>query len=121
MLSKEYFQKLLLQYSDIGIKIIEELGERMYRLEHVMESMGVRNVDIRIHSLLLDYMDKYGKEVPEGILIRLPISREGMANYLGITRETISRKLSQLENEGIIRSVTNKSIVILNRAALEEV
>jgi CRP/FNR family transcriptional regulator len=121
MLSKEYFQKLLLQYPDIGIKIIDELGKRMYRLEHAMESMGIRNIDIRIHSLLLDYVDKYGKEVPEGILIRLPISREGMANYLGITRETISRKLSQLENQGVIRSVTNKSILIINRAALEEV
>lgn len=120
MLSREQFQKLLLQYPDMGIKIIEELGTRMYRLEHTMESMGIRNIDLRINSLLLDYTERYGKKVAEGVLIRLPLSREGMANYLGIARETISRKLSQLENEGIIRSVTNKSILILNQAALEE-
>lgn len=120
MLSREHFQKLLLQYPDMGIKIIEELGARMYRLEHTMESMGIRNIDLRINSLLLDYSERYGKIVAEGVLIRLPLSREGMANYLGIARETISRKLSQLENEGIIRSVTNKSILILNQAALEE-
>jgi CRP/FNR family transcriptional regulator len=120
MLSREHFQKLLLQYPDMGIKIIEELGTRMYRLEHTMESMGIRNIDLRINSLLLDYTERYGKKVAEGVLIRLPLSREGMANYLGIARETISRKLSQLENEGIIRSVTNKSILILNQAALEE-
>lgn len=120
MLSKEHFQKLLLNYPDMGIKIIEELGRRMIRLEHTMESMGIRNVDLRINSLLIDYSNRYGSKVPEGVLIRLPLSREGMANYLGIARETFSRKLSQLENEGIIRSVTNKSILILDQAALEE-
>ncbi len=120
MLSKEHFQKLLLQYPDMGIKIIEELGTRMFRLEHAMESMGVRNIDLRIHSLLLDYSAKYGRKVTEGILLRLPLSREGMANYLGVARETVSRKLSQLEKDGIIQSVSNKSILILNEAALEE-
>lgn len=119
-LSKEHFQKLLLQYPDMGIKIIEELGTRMFRLEHVMESMGVRNIDLRIHSLLLDYSAKYGKKVAEGVLLQLPLSREGIANYLGVARETVSRKLSQLENDGIIRSVSNKSILILNEVALEE-
>jgi len=37
-------------------------------------------------------------------MVRLPLSREGMANYLGIARETISRKFSQMENEHLIRS-----------------
>ncbi len=120
MLSKEHFQKLLLQYPDMGVKIIEELGKRMLRLEHSMESMGVRNIDMRINALLLDYSAKFGKEVEEGILIRLPLSREGMANYLGIARETVSRKLSQLENDGIIRSVSNKALLILDQSALEE-
>ena len=44
-----------------------------------------------------------------------------MANYLGVARETVSRKLSQLENEGIIRSMNNKSIVILDSEALTEI
>lgn len=120
MLSREHFQKLLLQYPNMGVKIIEELGNRMFRLEHFMQSMGVRNVDLRINSLLIDYCDKYGKQVKEGILIRLPLSREGMANYLGVARETVSRKLSQLESDNIIRAITNKSLLVLNKGALEE-
>lgn len=119
MLSKEQFEQLLLQHPNIGIKIIEQLGARMSRLERVMESMGVRSVDSRVCSLILEYMKEYGKMVPEGMLIRLPLSREGIANYLGIARETVSRKLSQLESDGILRSVSNKSILVLDVAALE--
>lgn len=120
MLSKEQFEQLLLQHPNIAIKIIEQLGARMSRLERVMESMGVRSVDSRVCSLLLDYTKEYGKIVAEGVLIQLPLSREGIANYLGIARETISRKLGQLENDGLIRSVSNKSILVLDATALEE-
>lgn len=120
MLTKERFTQLLLHYPGIAIKIIEELGSRMTRLENTMQSMGVRSVDARISSLLLDFSSKYGRTVPEGILVRLPLSREGMANYLGVARETVSRKLGQLENEGIIRSVSNKSLLILEEGILKE-
>lgn len=118
ILSKSQFQTLLYQYPDIAVKIIAELGERMARLENAMQGMGVRNVDNRIGGILLEFATKYGVEEKEGILIQLPLSREGIANYLGVARETVSRKLGQLENEGIIRSVNNKSILILDKEAL---
>ena len=120
MLTKEHFTQLLQHYPGIAIKIIEELGSRMSRLETAMQSMGVRSVDARISSLLLDFSGKYGKKVPEGILVRLPLSREGMANYLGVARETVSRKLGQLESEGVICSVSNKSLLILKENVLQE-
>lgn len=119
MLSKEHFRQMLRSHPDIAIEIIEELGERMAQLENAMQTMGTRNVDARIGTLLLDYAVKFGSEAPEGTLIRLPLSREGMANYLGVARETVSRKLAVLENEGVIRSLNNKTILLLDRAALQ--
>jgi CRP-like cAMP-binding protein len=118
VLSKSQFQQLLYQYPDIAVKIIAELGERMARLENAMQGMGVRNVDNRIGGILLEFAAKYGTQDKEGTLIQLPLSREGIANYLGVARETVSRKLGQLENEGIIRSINNKSILILDKEAL---
>jgi len=120
MLTKTQFQQLLYSFPNIAVKIIEELGGRMTRLENAMQSIGIRSVDARIGALLLDFSYKYGKMVPEGTLIHLPLSREGVANYLGIARETVSRKLGQMESEGVIRSVSNKGILVLNQRALEE-
>lgn len=118
ILSKSNFQQLLYQYPDIAVKIIAELGDRMARLENAMQGMGVRNVDNRIGGILLEFAAKYGSKEKEGTLIHLPLSREGIANYLGVARETVSRKLGQLESEGVIRSLNNKSILILNQEAL---
>lgn len=118
-LSKTQFQQLLYQFPDIAVKIIRELGERMVRLENALQSMGVRNVDSRIGGIILEYAKKFGTETPEGIEIHLPLSREGIANHLGIARETLSRKLGQLESEGVIRSISNKSILLIDSNALE--
>ncbi len=118
-LSKTQFRQLLYGFPEIGVKIIDELGSRMSRLENAMQSMGVRNVDNRIGGILLEFASKYGSEEASGTVIHLPLSREGIANYLGVARETVSRKFSQLENEGVIRSRNNKEILILDPEALQ--
>ena len=118
-LSRDKFQELLYRYPEIAIKIINELGSRMARLENALQSIGVRNVDNRIGGILLEFAEKYGTKDENGIIIHLPFSREGIANYLGVARETVSRKFSQLENEGLIRSLNNKEILIPDMDKIE--
>lgn len=119
-LSRKQFQELLYQFPEIAVKIIDELGNRMTRLEKALQSIGVRNVDSRIGGLLLEFAEKYGTMSDTGTIIHLPFSREGIANYLGVARETVSRKFSQLENEGIIHSLNNKQILIPDINKIEE-
>lgn len=114
---REDFFTLLRANPDIAVKILQELEKRMERMENALQSMGVRSLDGRIGSLLLDFAEKYGAAAPEGTLLHLPLSREGMASFLGIARETMSRKLGQLEAEGVIRS-EGKNILILDSEAL---
>lgn len=118
-LSRQNFQELLYAYPVLSVKIINELGARIARLENAIQSIGVRNVDNRIAWILLEFSQKYGVDDDMGKIIHLPFSREGIANYLGIARETVSRKFSQLENEGLIRSLNNREILIpdLNKIA----
>lgn len=119
-LYKKDFQRLLRDNPDISIKIISELGERLFRLENAVQNMDVRSVESRISMVLSEWADKFGVPQREGILVKMPLSREGLANYIGIARETLSRKLGSMESEGLVRSVGNKSILILNKKALEK-
>jgi CRP/FNR family transcriptional regulator, nitrogen fixation regulation protein len=50
--------------------------------------------------------------------IELPMSRQDIADYLGLTLETVSRMLSQLESESAIAVLDSKRIVLRKRAAL---
>ncbi|NJD03143.1 MAG: Crp/Fnr family transcriptional regulator [Ruminiclostridium sp.] len=120
MINKKDFQKLLIEYPEIGIKIIEELGSRMDKLESSIQSMGTKSIESRINGILLDFAAKYGRKHTKGVLVELPLSREGIANYIGTARETVSRKLGVLQDEGVIEMIGNKKILILNMRALEE-
>jgi CRP/FNR family transcriptional regulator len=120
MIRKNDFQKLLREYPDIGLKIMEELCNRLDRLENAIEGMGSKSVEARISAVLLEFAKKYGKAHPKGTLFELPLSREGIANYIGLTRETVSRKMSLLQDEGIIEMEGNKRVFILNKKALEK-
>jgi CRP/FNR family transcriptional regulator len=50
--------------------------------------------------------------------IELPMSRSDIADYLGLTKETVSRVLAILKRTGIIRLDALDRIEILNRVAL---
>ena len=50
--------------------------------------------------------------------VELPMSRQDIADYLGLTIETVSRTLTQLENSGVIAVPTSRRIVLRSRGAL---
>ncbi|HEY9062964.1 MAG TPA: Crp/Fnr family transcriptional regulator [Pseudobacteroides sp.] len=118
MINKEDFQGLLRDYPEIGIKIIEELCSRMEKIEGTVQSMGTKSIESRINGVLLDFVERYGKKHHNGILVELPLSREGIANFIGTARETVSRKLSALQDEGVIEMIGNKKILVLDVDAL---
>ena len=48
IIHKDDFQKLVKEYPDIGLKVMEVLCERLDRLENTIETMGTRTVGARV-------------------------------------------------------------------------
>ena len=69
----------------------------------------------RIATFLLTMADGKGDE------IELPMNRSDIADYLGLTVETVSRNLTQLRERHIIDMPTANRIVFLKRGSLDEI
>src|SRR5262245_1494499 len=69
----------------------------------------------RVASFLLEMADR----VESSDEVELPMSRQDIADYLGLTIETVSRMLTRLEKESAIALPTCKRIVLRNRAVLK--
>ena len=54
-------------------------------------------------------------------MVDLPMSRLDIADYLGLTKETVSRVLALLKNKRAIRLAALTRIEILDREALEAI
>lgn len=64
---------------------------------------------------------KYGTKDDTNTIIYLPLSRDVIANYLGVARETVSRKFSQIKIEELIYSINNKEILIPDMGKIEAI
>jgi len=59
-----------------------------------------------------------GRPVGDHLTIELPLTREAMSDYLGLTLETVSRQISALKREGIIRLEGNRRVIVPDMRAL---
>jgi CRP/FNR family nitrogen fixation transcriptional regulator len=87
-------------------------GELHRAQNHMM--LLIKTAQERVAGFLLE-MAKRSAAATE---IELPMSRQDIADYLGLTIETVSRTLTQLESAATIAVPTSRRIVLRNRAAL---
>ncbi|EHK2387952.1 Crp/Fnr family transcriptional regulator [Clostridium perfringens] len=118
ILKKENLEKILIKNPEISLKIIQEMADRINSAENLAQTLATRDVEARLATVLIEFMDKYGEKNKEGIYISLPLNREQIANYCGITRETVSRRLSKFDKLGIIKLQGNKGLIIKDKEAL---
>lgn len=119
-LSKEDFDNILINNPSITLKILEKVHDRVVNLEHLVQTLSTKDVETRVGSLLLSFAHDFGHKEKEGIVIELPINREDMGNFVGITRETVSRTLTSMEEAGVISIVGNKKVIIKDMEYLKD-
>ena len=73
----------------------------------------VKTAQERVASFLLDLADRFA-----GNAVELPMSRQDIADYLGLTIETVSRTLTQFQDNASIELQTSRRVVLRNRVAL---
>lgn len=117
-IQKSDFDKLIHRNTDIGLKMLAYAHDRISGLESLIQTLTLKDADARLAAFILGIAEKSpgtDKELPE---ITLPLSREEIASAIGLTRETVSRKLSQLSSDGVITILENRKIRISNMKAL---
>lgn len=86
------------------------------RVQNHLMVLGRRNANERMASLLVDLSERQGNDQ----LVALPMQRNDIADYLGVTFETVSRILRALKDMGVIRMRSVSEVEILDHDALVE-
>jgi len=111
-LAKKDMNKIIMSNPEISLKLLQVIAKRLSQTENLAQNLATNDAEIRIAFMILEFGEKYGVATDQGLQIKLPINREEMASFVGVTRETISRKLSIFEELGIISLKGNKVIII---------
>ena len=73
----------------------------------------------KLARLLLEWSST-GTETKQGTQIRVPLTHEEIAEFIGATRETVTRTLSQFKSRHLI-ALQGSTMTIFNREALETI
>ncbi len=88
-------------------------GNELRRVQdHIL--LLIKSAQERVAGFLLEM----AKRACVGNAVELPMSRQDIADYLGLTIETVSRTLTHLESTSAIELPSSRRIVLRNRGAL---
>ncbi|MFA5004250.1 MAG: Crp/Fnr family transcriptional regulator [Candidatus Saccharimonadales bacterium] len=118
MVTLEDFLAFVHSQPSAALPLTDMLTE-MYRLhsERIL-TLEYRTVRERLISFLLTASHRFGKKVPSGILLDVPLKHQDIASSISATRETTSRALSELDRKGLLRS-ENSYITLLDTKSLK--
>ncbi|NBJ13094.1 helix-turn-helix domain-containing protein [Microvirga arsenatis] len=95
-------------------QVVNAMMRSLERAQDHMMLLGRKSALEKIATFLLDLAERLGDDH-----VDLPMSRTDIADHLGITIETVSRTLTQLERQNIIELPAHRrSIQLTNKAAL---
>jgi CRP/FNR family nitrogen fixation transcriptional regulator len=97
----------------IGRELLNVTGSELRRVQTRMLLL-LKSAEERVAGFLLEMAER----ASGGNVVELPMTRRDIADYLGLTFETVSRTLRGLANKAAIEVTAPRRIVLRNRSAL---
>ena len=93
-------------------QVAEIILDYIQQAEELTVIRRYKRTDIMLVKLLIWLAKRFGREVEQGHLLDLRLTHQDLAEILGATRVTITRTLSQLEQQGLIERLSLHRFVV---------
>ena len=111
--------KAMATSASIRYNLLQSMSHALNDEDRFLLSLNNMNSAQRLSSFLLDLSSKFEKRGLSGNVFDLSMTRVDIANYLGMAIETVSRLLTQLQNEQIIE-VEKRRVSIMDFQTLNQ-
>lgn len=103
---------------EFAARLLDAARADLERAHAQMLLLGRKSAEEKIASFLLLFLNRLGFGADQR-RIRLPMSRQDVADYLGLTIETVSRTLTRLRQDGLIALGSPQEVLIRRLTELE--
>jgi CRP-like cAMP-binding protein len=110
---RDALEPILAANPAMSLAVTKLIGWRRRRLERRLRNLLFCSNRERLVALLWDLLEQYRRRVDDGWLIDIKLSHQELANLIGVTRESVTLALGELQTEGMI-SIGRQRIVIRN-------
>ncbi|SFT36634.1 transcriptional regulator FnrL [Sedimentitalea nanhaiensis] len=121
---KNPFEKMMADTPHIAHRLLEMTLDELDAAREWMLVLGRKTAREKIASLLSIVARRDASLRPTAthgpMVFDLPLTREAMADYLGLTLETVSRKMSALKRDGVIQLEGKRHVTVPDMSRLME-
>jgi len=114
----EAFMKTISQNKELADLLIKKTCDELKSSYNSLVELSQRTVRGRLANLLIKLQDLFNTSTDEAI--PLVISRLDMARWIGTSKESVSRLITEFKNDGVIR-FDRRELIITNKEKLERI
>ena len=101
-----------------ALDVIANFARRLTESQVLIEDLLNNSVNLRLYRTLLGLAKQFGKPEGELQVIDYPLTHQRLADMIGSNRVTVTRKLHELQERGIIEARRNATIALRDMNAL---
>lgn len=119
---KKALEDMLLEVPDMERRIHQQTIAELDEAREWLFALGRKTAPEKVASFLLLIAKNSDPErtINENFEIELPLKRAEIADYLGLTIETVSRQITNLRRNGVIDVIDRNRIFVTKLSLLEE-
>ncbi len=121
--SRARFDRLVAGDPVLMASITSKLALELQQAQKQILLLGRMPASERVSSFLLDIAERQNPDVTDfepGLLIELPMARADIADYLGLTIETVSRAFSRFRRDGLIDLPRPNLVLLRDQTGLQQ-
>jgi CRP/FNR family transcriptional regulator len=119
---KAAIERMMKQSPELENRLLRQTLKELDEARDWMLTLGRKTAAEKVASFLLliaNHIDPTLDEGEETVTFDLPLTRADIADFLGLTIETVSRQLTKLRADGVISIKNNRHITVARRERLE--
>ena len=105
---------------ELGRKLFQIATTELADMQECYVMLGRKSAVEKIASFLLDLAQRYEHDGMEAIAFDLPMTRSDIADFLGLTIETVSRNFTKLRIAGVIDLPQSSKVIIRDMLKLKK-
>lgn len=113
VMSRADLERILLNKPQVGLRIVQMLGQRLQEAEARLEDIAFKNIPARLASLLLRLRGEHG-DIIQGY------THQDLAEMIGTYRETTTQTLNDFKRDGLI-DIGRKRLKLVDIEGLREI
>jgi len=117
-MDKTTFNYLMDNFPPVARNLVKILSARVRLSDQVIQSLATLDVNGRVARQILAFAERYGREIADGVQVRIVLTQSDLADLVGASRKRVNQAMVFFKEQGLLSTDADGRVVIHNKAGL---